>query len=492
MFIKRRSSVLYRDYCTFGYITDNRNFGYNKANGKGTIIGDKILSKSGSIFMSVLNRKPQSINNLAKKIIHYFKDVEIKLIIEDAIEFYHLLEQDGFVVTGKTKSECEQKDLKFTYKVLDFEVGNNDYYFTNFNHKISTQEFLNEYFQGKHQITNLHIEITSKCNEKCLHCYIPNEHKSSFIEPKLFYDIIRQSRDLKVLHLTLSGGEPMLHPQFCDFLKKCREYDFSVNVLSNLTVLNDNIVDELQMNPLLGIQVSLYAVKPAIHDEITQMKGSFEKTMNSILRLIDKDIPLQISCPIIKQNLNCYDEVIEWAKQYKIHVGDDYGIIGRYNHETDNLKNRISINELTSVIYRKFENDSKYFEQIEIEAEKRKDKKPDDYVCSVCTSSICIADNGNVYPCAGWQGYVVGNIKEASLKDIWYNSKDIKYLRNIRNKDFGKCNNCNDKDFCNICLVRNANEDPIGDLFVVSDYFCNIARIHKQLAQLSKRKRAYL
>ena len=139
-----------------------------------------------------------------------------------------------------------------------------------------------EYFKGKPQLTNLHIEITSKCNERCVHCYIPHDAKVSSIEPDLFYDVLNQCKNMRLLHLTLSGGEPMLHKNFCDFLRKCKEYDFSVNVLSNLTLLDDEIIKEMKMNPLLGVQVSLYSMDSNIHDEITQMKGSFEKTKNEI------------------------------------------------------------------------------------------------------------------------------------------------------------------------------------------------------------------
>ncbi|MBY0384821.1 radical SAM protein, partial [bacterium] len=231
-------------------------------------------------------------------------------------------------------------------------------------------------------------------------------------------------------------GEPMLHKNFCDFLRKCREYDFSVNVLSNLTLLDDEIINEMKTNPLLGVQVSLYSMNSHIHDEITQMKGSFEKTKIAILKLIENDIPLQISCPIMKQNKNCYYDVINWAKKHKIHVGDDYGIIARYNHTTQNLSCRLSINEIKEVIDEKVANDVKYLEQMEMVAEEKKNISSNDFVCSVCHSSICIADNGNVYPCAGWQDYNVGNVKETSLKDIWNNSEKIQYLRGLRRKEF--------------------------------------------------------
>ena len=156
-------------------------------------------------------------------------------------------------------------------------------------------------------------------------------------------------------------------------------------MLSNLTLLNYEIIREMKENPLLGVQTSLYSMNPDIHDEITQMKGSLEKTKSAILKLIENDIPLQISCPILKQNKNCYNDVIEWAKKHGVFAGDDFIIIARYNHTTQNLSCRLSINEIKEVINDKTANDSKYLEQIEREAEKNENIKPDDFVCSVCS-----------------------------------------------------------------------------------------------------------
>ncbi|RPH33025.1 MAG: radical SAM protein [Bacteroidales bacterium] len=481
MFFKQKSNVLFRKYESFGYITDNRNFGYKQTNNNENYIGDKILSESGAVFMSVLDRKPQTLDELAKKIKKQFTDVDIRTIKNDVREFYYMLERDGFIVSGETLQECEEKDTRFSYKTLKHETIKKDSSPTIMHPEKSTQDFLEEYFKGKPQLTNLHIEITSKCNERCVHCYIPHDNKVNHIEPDFFYAVLEQSKNMRLLHLTLSGGEPMLHKNFCDFLRTCKEYDFSVNVLSNLTLLNDEIIKEMKANPLLGVQVSLYSMDSCIHDEITQMKGSFEKTKKAILKLIENDIPLQISCPILKQNKNCYDDVIKWAKKNKIRVGDDYGIIARYNHTTQNLSYRLSINEIKEVINDKVENDAKYLEQMEMEVEKKKNTTPNDFVCSVCHSSICIADNGNVYPCAGWQDYVVGNVNETALNDIWDNSEKVKYLRALRNQDFPKCIQCPDKEFCTMCMVRNANENPQGDPLAVNEYFCNIVKLKKRI-----------
>lgn len=482
MFFKKSSNVIFRNYNEFGYITDNRNFSYKKKNDNESHMGDKILSASGAVFFSVLDRNPQTIDALANRLNKIFSDVDIETLKNDAQEFYLILERDKFVISGKTAQECEKKDIKFSHKKFSVSATDKNLSQTTNRKEKSPQDFLEEYFNGKPQLTNIHIEIISKCNERCVHCYIPHENKTSDIAPDLFYEILKQCYDMKVLHLTLSGGEPMLHKNFLEFLIKCREYNFSVNVLSNLTLLNDEIIAEMKNNPLLGVQVSLYSMNNEIHDEITQHKGSFEKTKTAILKLIKNNIHLKISCPIMKQNRNCYADVVKWANKDNISVDDDYVIIASCDNTIKNLNCRLSTGEIKEIISKKAIQDASYLEQIDLESEKKKDITPDDFVCSVCNSSICIADNGNVYPCAGWQGYVVGNIKESSLSDIWNNSEKIIYLRSLRKRDFPKCIQCTDKEFCTMCMVRNANESPLGDPLEVNEYFCEIVRFNKKKA----------
>lgn len=480
MYFKQKSSVIFKDYGSFGYITDNRNFGYKQANDDGNDIGDKIVSQSGAIFLAALDRVPQSLDCLAEKISKQFTDVDIETIKTDARDFYCLLELDGFIVSGNTFQECHEKDMGFSYKEAK-PVSGKGICSPNKDFEKSTQEFFEEYFNNEPQLTNLHIEIISKCNERCVHCYIPHENKVGCMEPKLFYRILEQCKQMNLLHLTISGGEPMAHPSFTDFLRKCNEYNFSVNVLSNLTLMDNVILEELKKNRLLSIQVSLYSIDASVHDAITQIEGSCEKTKQAILTLVENNIPLQISCPVMKENIYCYTDVIEWGKEHNISVASDYVIIARYDHTIQNLEHRLSINDIREIINERVSRDSQYLEQMKKDVEAKKDISPDDFVCSVCHSSICISDDGNVYPCAGWQDYVVGSIKETSLNEIWHNSVKVKYLRDLRRRDFPKCIQCSEKEFCSMCMVRNANEHPSGDPLVVNEYFCNIAKLYKDI-----------
>ena len=80
----------------------------------------------------------------------------------------------------------------------------------------------------------------------------------------------------------------------------------------------------------------------------------------------------------------------------------------------------------------------------------------------------------------------MGNVKETSLLEIWDNSEKVKYLRGLLNKDFPKCIRCQDKEYCTMCMVRNANENPQGDPLVVNEFFCNIAKLKRQILIDSK------
>jgi len=275
----------------------------------------------------------------------------------------------------------------------------------------------------------------------------------------------------------------MLHPKFCDFFKKAKDYDFSINILSNLTLLNDEITAEMKANRLSSVQVSLYSMKREIHDSITGTPGSFDKTKNAILKLIENDIPLQISCPVMKQNKDCYIDVMNWAHEHKCRVMSDYIMMARFDNTTGNLDNRLSLDETEKVINGIIANDSGYQEEVldaDINAADTRDISGD-IVCGVCIDSVCMVANGNIYPCAGWQSYVCGNVKESSLRDIWENSQKVKYLRSLRKKDFPACLSCPDKIFCAMCMVRNANEDPDGDFLKINGHFCKAAALNRKI-----------
>jgi len=410
-------------------------------------------------------------------------DVDVFEVEQDAKDFFSSLEKDGFIVSGETPEELDSKDVRFSYAELVPKTIREDFTPDTFRTDANTQEYLEKHFKDNPQLMSLQIELTSRCNERCVHCYIPHANKNSAIMSELFYSILEQCHDMGVLDLTFSGGEPMLHPDFIDFLRKSKEYDFSISILSNLTLLNDEIVTAMKESRLSGVQVSLYSMDAAIHDAITQMPGSFVKTRDAILRLIENDIPLQISCPAMKQNHDSYANVAKWAAEHKVRAFTDFIMMARYDHTTDNLDNRLSLDEMGKVINDIIDNDFVYQERLK-EANFDEIEKIDiseNILCGVCILSCCMVANGDIYPCAGWQGYVCGNVAQQPLREIWNSSPKVQYLRSLRKKDMAECADCADRQFCAVCMVRNANENPDGDPLKINQHFCRVAALNRKI-----------
>ncbi len=467
--------ILFRHYGDFGYLTDNRNFGYNFIDDE-FIIGDEIISETGADIVSCIEKEPLSIEEIMKRVIVIFEQEDG--LQDDVIDFLELLSSKGFIINGESIEECVNRSISYSFIAGK---DSSQILVDKTSAPIETQEFLAKRF-GNHPFpTSIHIEIASECNERCIHCYIPHEFKQDLMDEKLFYKILHQSQEMNLLHITISGGEPMLHPHFLDFLRECRKSDMSVNILSNLILLNDEMIDEMKQNPLLSVQTSIYSMQPKVHDSITHKKDSLNKTVASVLKLIENHIPVQVSCPILKNNFYSYKDVQEWATEHKISAGVDFSIIAKYNHNKENLDCRLSSEELKNIISEKINNDSSYVEELKKEISDNKKKTDNDYICSVCNSSICIGPNGDVFPCVGWADKIVGNIWDQTLHYIWIKSDKVKYLRTIRRRDFIECKHCSSKDFCTLCMVRNSNESPIGNPFDLSQYFCNIAKIKKKL-----------
>lgn len=461
-------TIIYRDYPDFGYLTDNRNYGYDTASKSSIKVGELILSKTGSIFYSVLNNTPQSLQTICKKLSQIYNNIPISEIEDDANDFYEELANNGFI------RKCSSH--KDNYVSSNFSYDNKDYFQFEKNNPNEIQTSITKEIYSENRLLRVHLSISDVCNERCIHCYFPNYHRQNVMPKELFSKIIKQCKDLNVLNITLSGGEPMLNPHLVEFLQECNNNNFSINILSNLTLLSSSLVKVFENIPLLSIQTTLYSMDSNIHDSITKSKGSFKKTIRAIKCLHKRNIPMQINCPIMKQNLDTYKDVLHWAKSLNIEASNDYMLFGCFDGSHDNLHCRLSLSEIKTLLTR--DNYSK-----ESSNKVRNNLTYKSNVCPVCQDSVCISPLGDVYPCEGWQSLVLGNIANECLTNIWNNSSSIKNLRNISVENtFPKCVSCKDKDYCSICLIRNVNESKNLDFRDLNPYFCSIAKIKRELS----------
>ena len=479
MYIKQSKNSFIRCTDNYGYITNQ------------LTKHDRVYDSYGSDILSCIKREPVQLDEIVQNLLGLYEGVSSEELRRDVYEFCRSLSEAQFIVMSDSVEELDEKDNLFSYTTTkNFHISENYYQQTEEKINQNTQDFFLEEVQGRPLISNLQFELSSLCNERCIHCYIPNDKKNKgFNMPlKKVKDLIDEFAGMGGLHVTLSGGEVFLFPHLKEVVTYCREKDLKISILSNLILLKDDFIPWLKEANLSVIQVSLYSMNPEIHDLITTVKGSWEKTKTAIEKLVDADIPIQISCPLMKANKDSYGAVLDYAKKLNVKAQTDYILMARSDLDTSNLANRLSLEETAIVIKDIIEKDKQYqeetlnqippSEEFKFDPEKFKQQP----VCGVGYDNCCVTASGDVYPCAGWQDYVLGNVYKNTLKEIWENSERVKDLRKITQASFPQCLECEAANFCNRCLVRNYNESG-GNMFAVHHHFCDVAFLNKRLVE---------
>ena len=190
----------------------------------------------------------------------------------------------------------------------------------------------------------------------------------------------------------------------------------------------------------------------------------------------------------MKANYRDYKDVLLYAQSLKIKAQTDFIIMARADLDKENLANRLTLEETEHLLRDIMKYDPKY-RDMSLYLRPRSDEitlNYDEFVneplCGVGYDNCCVTANGDVYPCAGWQAYVLGNVYHQSLRDIWRNSKRIKQLRIITQASFPQCLKCEAFQYCSRCLVRNFNESN-GDMFNVPKHFCDVAFLNKKIRE---------
>jgi radical SAM protein with 4Fe4S-binding SPASM domain len=473
LLVRQTKDTFIRRFRNIGYITNQ------------LTRHDRNYDENGAIFLEQISRIPQSIDTMVKNLLKVYNDISWEELRSDFVEFIRDLEINKFVVIGNTIKELDHKEPFFSYKFGNPKTATYNFSSDDKNDILTDSvDFFYDEFHKNPRIFGLQIEVTSRCNERCIHCYIPNSKKNNGIDMDLplVFKVFDEARNLGTLQLTVSGGEPFLHKDIHHILRYAKTKDFCITILSNLTPLSDQHISLIkEINPSL-IQVSLYSMSPFEHDSITLVKGSFEKTKRNLETLVSFDIPVQISCPVMKINQKSYKNVLRYAQSLQIKARTDFILMAQANHDTSNLTNRLNIKETEELLKDIIEVDTNYLDFIRTLIPKSYDieKFKNSPICGVGADSICLTSNGDYYPCAGWQGMILGNAYNQSLQDVWENSEQIKLLRSVTTNLFPDCIPCNSKDYCAMCLVRNYNENN-GNMFKVSKHFCEVASLNKRL-----------
>ena len=413
------------------------------------------ILQDAEVFLRFITFEPTLQEEIIKKIAAVY-EVSPREIAADFEEFIQPLIAEGLV-----ECTCEQIKAKTenTSAALAVDSKETDDDFTP----------LGSFFELHNIPCEFHIDLTSACTERCVHCYIP-EYKNVFLDFDLIKKALTEYKAMGGLTVHLSGGECMMHPDFDKILRLCKDENINIIILSNMTLCDDKRIELLKEIDPQFINVSLYSMTPEIHDSITTIQGSWQKTMDAILKCHKNNVHIRLAAPALKENKDSFPALAKFARSHNMHLVPDTDIFPQCNQDDSNMEHALSPAELEKLLA---DNSNIFYKQYPTE-----NPQHDAKVCDIGIARICLDSQGNYYPCDGTHGLVLGNVRENTLSEVWHSDK-LNALRNLKNQDFPDCVDCGNRRFCKVCPAHNFKST--GNILKHAPIKCAWASVKKKI-----------
>jgi AdoMet-dependent heme synthase len=348
---------------------------------------------------------------------------------------------------------------------------------------------------GKHRPLSVHFDLTYRCNERCVHCYLDHENHGELTTAECLA-VLEEIAKAGTLFLTFSGGEIFMRPDLFEILAAARRLHFDVSLKTNALLITAERAARLRELGVRRVQISVYSEEPSVHDAITKVAGSLQRTLAAIPLLLAQGLRVKLACPLMKENLLAYRGVMALAEKLGVPYVLDLTITPMMDGSGGPLAHRASMAELLPVL----QDPALHACHPQAASETTRNAEApspslgsavtsgmdssayDDLPCSAGHNSCYISPYGDVFPCVQLP-QAAGNLRRESFADIWYHAPRLEQLRTVREGQLPVCSRCKIRAYCERCPGLAWMEG--GDMLGAYERACQLAEQKAKLAGVS-------
>lgn len=285
-------------------------------------------------------------------------------------------------------------------------------------------------WDGNHLFSVL-LELTHRCDQACQICYNPPPRDEGLLTLAQYRQLLHELADMGTLNLALSGGEPLLHPDFMAIGRVARELGFAVRIKTNGQLLDAVLAGRVrrEIDPF-GIDVSLHGARAATHDRQTRVPGSFERVVANVRAMVTCGLRVRLRLPLTRWNEGEVQEGLALADSLGVPVDVDPEISPRDDGGAEPLALAASEEGLACLAAalrpRREAERSRPSSGVSDDQQPRMSRRH----CGAGCATVAVDPYGEVFPCVQWRR-AAGSLHQASIREIWETSPVLAEVRRV-------------------------------------------------------------
>ncbi|KAA0252757.1 MAG: radical SAM protein [Acidobacteria bacterium] len=256
------------------------------------------------------------------------------------------------------------------------------------------------------------LELTYACNWRCVFCYNPRHHDRSPLTTGEWVALLGDLRELGILTVSLTGGEPLAHPGFLEIARAARSRGLAVRVLTNASLVDDTRAEAIAELLPAAVEVSVHGAVPATHDAATGRPGSFAAMWAGVDRLLSRGVRVTVKTPVTRLDEREVPGMIALVRGRGLPYVLDLSITPRDDGDLSPLAFAPTEEGMRAVL--------SLPEYPALRA--ARDRKPGEPACGVGRIGLAVDPEGNVFPCVQWRHVALGNVRRTPLRQMWRGS----------------------------------------------------------------------
>ncbi|MDP2924703.1 MAG: PqqD family peptide modification chaperone [Candidatus Omnitrophota bacterium] len=420
-----------------------------------------VLNKQASIIWNQLtNGKKHGVTDIIKILQSKYSATPHKILQRDVHNFLLDLQDKGFVYQN-------DKSLSRTSSSVDKK--------SNVSGHLSFSEQLHHLAVQYNIPVAGTLEITQRCQLKCIHCYLDDRpiDKTKELSTEEIHKLLQQMVKSGCLWLLITGGEPLIRSDFCEIYRYAKDLGMIITVFTSATNITERIADLFCEYPPFLIEATLHGATEKTFDSISRTPGAFKQFQKGIQLLQKRKVSFHLKTIVMKQNFN----EVEATRQLAIDMGAenfrfDPMINADFFHSSKALDLRISVEDALKLDM--LEPYRIHWERIYRTAiKKRRIYRFSDKLLFPCRAGKCsfaISSDGRLLPCILIR-VPYYDLRETLFMDAWREMNRFTTITKMREDN--QCLRCSVQT-CSKCPAWGYLEH--GDLNTKSWFACALQR----------------